>query len=129
MKRTRKDLVYPELSYKIVGCLFEAYKKLGAGRREHIYQRAVAEEFKLKNISFKEQAYFPVSYNKTHIGKEYLDFLIEEKIILEIKKGEYFKKQSLDQVLDYLKSTGLVLGIIANFHRSGVKFYRVLNIN
>ena len=51
----RDDLIYPELSYKIVGCLFEVFKKLGAGHREKYYQNAIKEEFLKQEIKFKEQ--------------------------------------------------------------------------
>ena len=123
-----KQLIYPELSYRIVGCLFEVYKKLGSNRRENIYHNALKQEFQNKNIAFKNQYYIPVKYLGSQIGRSYVDFLVENKIILELKIGQFFHKQNLNQTLDYLKTTGLKLGILANFTRDGVKFYRVLNI-
>lgn len=123
-----QKIIYPELSYKIVGCLFDVYKKLGNNRKENIYQNALKQEFLKRNINFKDQYYIQVNYNGVNIGRSYVDFLIENKIILELKIGNFYHKQNLDQILDYLKSTSLKLGIIANFTRDGVKFYRVLNI-
>lgn len=56
-----------------------------------------------------------------------MDFLVENKIVLEIKKGSYFSKRNIEQVKDYLKATGMKLAILANFTPHGVKFFRVLN--
>jgi len=69
-----------------------------------------------------------LKYRGREIGIYFLDFLIEDKIILEIKKREYFSKKDIDQVYAYLKATKLKLGIIAHFTKSGVKFRRVLNL-
>ena len=63
------------------------------------------------------------------IGKRYLDYLVEDKIVLEIKRGDYFSKNNFNQVLEYLKITKLTLAILANFTSRGVKYKRILNIN
>ena len=123
-----KKIIYPKLSYKINGCLFEVYKELGPGHREKLYQQALKKEFENNRIGFKSQIPIEIRYKQNPIGKYYLDFLIENKIILEIKVGSYFLKRNLEQILDYLKSSNLKLGIIANFTRDGVKFYRVINL-
>lgn len=123
-----EKVIYPELSYKIIGCLFEVYNECGGGHRENYYQNAIKHELELKTIKFKEQVMVDLKYKDKIIGKNFLDFLIEDKIILEIKVGEYFSKNNLKQILDYLKSTKMKLGIIANFTNDGLKFYRVLNI-
>jgi len=61
------------------------------------------------------------------IGKYYLDFLIENKIILELKKGNYFAKRNMEQIKGYLHATNFELAILANFTPNGVKFFRILN--
>lgn len=130
MYKNTKDnkIIYPELSYKIVGCLFEVYRNIGGNHRELYYQKAVKEEFEEQKINFNEQVYSPLKYKGSQIGKYFFDFLIEDKVVLELKKGSVFQKQNIEQVLSYLKTSNLKLGIIANFTRDGVKFYRVLNI-
>ena len=125
----RKDLIYPELSYKILGCCFEVFKVSGAGHRGKYYENALKHELRYKKINFKSQVYYPSTYKGRAVSRNYLDFLIEDKIALELKVGEYFQKAYLDQVFDYLKFADLKLGIIANFTRNGVKSYRVVNIN
>lgn len=122
------EIIYPELSYKIVGCLFNVYKVMGPNHREKYYQKAIKEEFIKKKMKFCEQYPVSIMYNNKKIGQNYFDFLVEDKIILEIKSGPYFKINYLDQLVSYLKTANLKLGIIANFTRNGVKFHRVLNI-
>lgn len=123
-----RNVIYPKLSYEIVGCLFEVFKKLGFGHREKYYQNAVSEELLRQNIPFREQISYSLNYKNKIIGKVILDFLIANKIILELKVGNYFRKENIDQVYSYLKANNLKLGIIANFTRDGVKFKRILNL-
>lgn len=125
----KSKVIYPEQSYKIIGCLFTVFKSLGGCRKEKVYQDALISEFDHQKIEYQSQLYYPLILNDKQIGKDFFDFLIEDKIILEIKVGSFFKRNNLDQVLEYLKVSGLKLGIIANFTRDGVKSYRVLNIS
>lgn len=79
-------------------------------------------------MKFEEQVSAPLKYRAEKIGQYFLDFLIENKIVLEIKKDNLFRKPNIDQVYAYLKSTGLKLEIIANFTRDGVRFKRIINV-
>ena len=125
----RQDLIYPELSYQIIGILFEVYNELGPGHHEKYYQRAISKAFKDGNLCFQEQVYTPLIFRDKKVGNYYFDFLIENKIILEIKKGDRFSKKHINQVLAYLRTKSLKLGIIANFGLKGVKFKRIINFN
>ncbi len=125
----RKDLLYPELSYQIVGALFEVHNALGAGHHERYYQRALADELKRRNLIFQEQVHTPLIFKEEKVGEYYLDFLIENKIVLEIKKGDRFSKKHINQVLSYLKTQNLKLGIVANFGLNELKFKRIINFN
>lgn len=125
----RKDLIYADLSYKIVGVLFEVFRQLGSGHLEKYYQRAVAEELRKQQLECEELIKVPLSYKDQSIGFYVLDFLIENKIVLEIKKDKNYSNKNIDQVYAYLKAKNLKLGILANFTKEGVKFKRILNIN
>ena len=70
---------------------------------------------------------YDISVQGIKIGRYYLDFLIDNKIILELKRGSYFPRRNIEQVKAYLKITGLELAILANFTPHGVKYLRVLN--
>lgn len=127
-KLKRKDLVYPELCYQIIGILFEIHKQLGSGYQERYYQRTIALELKRCGLKFKEQVSSPLNYKGIKIGNYFLDFLIDDKIILEIKRGERLAGKNIEQVFGYLKAFNLKLGIIANFTSKGLKFKRIVNI-
>ncbi|MCD6148274.1 GxxExxY protein, partial [bacterium] len=98
----RKDLIYPELSYQIVGVLFEVWNKLGPGHHENYYQKAVRIGLKNCNLNFREQVYIPLNFKGERVGSYYLDFVIENKIVLEIKKGDRFSRTHIEQSLFYL---------------------------
>ncbi|PIR93232.1 GxxExxY protein [Candidatus Falkowbacteria bacterium CG10_big_fil_rev_8_21_14_0_10_43_10] len=122
------EVIYPRLSYKIVGILFDVFNELGYGYQEKFYERATEKYLIKRNINYQKQKGHKVYINREFIGIYYLDFLIDDKIILELKKGNYFPKQNIDQVNAYLHATGLKLGILANFTSTGVKYKRLLNI-
>ncbi len=126
--RMRNDLIYPELCYQIVGILYDVFNEIGSGHRELVYQRSLEKAFKENKIKFKSQVYAPITYKDEIVGKNYLDFLIEDKIVLEIKKDTIFRKPFINQVYSYLKAKNLQLGIVANFTREGIRFKRIVNI-
>jgi len=123
-----EKVIYPELSYKIVGILFEVYNSLGPGYQEKYYQKAIALALAENKIKFKVEVPITINFKGNKIGQYFLDFLIEEKIILEIKKGNYFSKKNIEQVYAYLRVTELKLAILANFTSTGIKFCRILNL-
>ena len=124
----RNDLVHPELSYMIVGTLFDVYNELGYGHLEKVYQRAIAKVFKQKNIDFREQVPYKILFRGENIGNFFLDFLVEDTVVLEIKQGDRFRKNNLDQVLSYLRLSDKRLAILANFSHDGLLFRRIVNV-
>jgi GxxExxY protein len=124
----RKDLLYPELSYNIIGVLLEVNKNLGNGHQEKHYQKAVAEEFKKRGIKFQEQVPINLVYKDKKVGIYFADFLIEKNIILELKADRFFSRKNIEQVYSYLKALNLKLGILANFTRNGLEYKRIVNV-
>lgn len=119
------EIVLPDLSYKIMGVLFAVHNELGPGFAEKHYQRAVREEFTKRGVRFKEQ--LKVSLGKGGlIGCYYIDFVIEDKIVLEIKVSPRFTRENILQVLRYLKETDIELGILASFARRDLIYRRIL---
>lgn len=125
----RSDLLYPELSYKIMGCAYDVYNELGPGHHEKYYQKAMALLMKERNINFIEQLYGPLKMKDTVVGKLFFDFFVEDKIVVEIKKGNNYSKRHIDQVLEYLKSNDIKLAIIINFGSDKVHSKRIINLN
>ena len=127
-KLKRNDLIYPDLCYQIVGIIFEIYKQLGGGYQKKYYQKIVAAELRNCELVYKEQVLVPLIYKGNRIGNYFLDFIIDNKIVLELKKGEKFSQKNIEQVYAYLKAADLKLGIIANFTKKGVIFKRIVNL-
>ncbi|MDQ3110078.1 MAG: GxxExxY protein [Bacteroidota bacterium] len=130
MKATleRKDLLYPELSYRIVGCAFDVFKEIGPGHLEKTYQRALALSFRQAGISFTEQVRYDVKFHNEKAGYGFCDFLVEDKIIVELKRGKSFVNKEVDQVIDYLKKSNLQLGLIIRFTHEGARCKRLINL-
>ncbi len=128
MQRLSNDkILYKELSYEIVGALFDAFKSLGASYQEKYCQRAVEKFLIKRNITYKREVPVAISIEGENIGRHLLDFLIDNTIVLEIKKGNKTNMSDIKQVLMYLKTTGLKLGILAYFGSNGVTYKRIIN--
>ena len=127
-KLVKKEIIYPQLSYSIVGCAYEVCNKLGGGLLEKVYQKALAIEFQEKGLKYKKQVYYPITYKDQVVGKSFFDFLVEEKVIVEIKKDTRYSKSHIDQVSNYLKVSDLQLALLINFSGKDIQFKRILNI-
>jgi GxxExxY protein len=124
----RSDLLYPDLSYKIVGVLIEVHKQLGFGFNEKTYQNAVAVGLKKAGLKYIEQLYAPVMLENKVVGKNFFDFLVEDKIVVELKRGDKFARAHIEQVYNYLVAKKLQLGILAYFGPRNLHFKRIVNI-
>jgi len=122
-----EHVVFPELSYKIIGAAFTVFNELGWGLKEKEYQKALALEFKNSYLHFDEQVFIPITYNNTRIGNYYADFIIEGKVLLELKVVHKLGYSQVKQVLGYLKIAGIKLGILIYFTKEGVKYRHALN--
>lgn len=120
-------LVEPELSFKIVGVLFRIHNKLGGSYQEKYYQRAVAIGLKEKGLHFKEQIKVDLNFGGQGIGRYFIDFVVENKVVLELKAKPILVKKDFNQVSAYLKANKLELGILANFRGDKLISKRILN--
>jgi GxxExxY protein len=111
-----------------MGVLFEVYNALGYGYQEKYYQRAIALALKNCKLSFREQVPAKVKFQGEVIARVLFDFLIEDKMVLEIKKSDRFSKTEISQLHGYLKASGLKLGILVHFTKDGIKYKRILNL-
>ena len=82
---------------------------------------------KEKGINFSDQHYYPIKYNNLVVGKNFFDFYIEEKIVVELKSAGRFTKPNYDQVLNYLNVSGLKLALLISFGAEEVRCKRVIN--
>ncbi len=121
------ELIYKGLSYKIIGIIFKVYNELGYGYQEKYYQRAIALELNKENLNYIQEKEVKLNYENKTIGKYFLDFIIENKIVLELKVANTFHSQDIKQILGYLKASGLQLGILVIITNNGIKYKRIIN--
>lgn len=127
LMKNEAKLLEPKLSYKIVGALFKVHTALGPGHQERYYQRACAIEFEKEGLKYSKELKIPFEYNGKSIGRYYLDFLIEDKIPLELKVTREFSKADIGQLLKYLRKTNKQLGMLVNFGSSSLEYNRIIN--
>lgn len=123
-----EEYLYKEENYTIVGILFEVHKNLGKGFSEVVYKDAVEYEFQKNDIPFEREKEFSVSYKETTLKhKFYADFVVFNKIILEIKTVDCFNNAHYNQCLNYLKVSECKLAILANFNSISLEYKRIIN--
>lgn len=120
-------IVQKELSYKIVGILFSVHTELGNRYQEKYYQRAVEEALLEEKLNFKKELPVDLKFNNKIIGKYFLDFFIENLIVIEIKAVPSLTPKDFTQVLAYLVANNVELGILANFRTNKLTYKRILN--
>ena len=128
VKLRSSDIIYADLCYQINGILFEVFRTLGPGHLEKHYEKAIVKQFTDSGVNFKEQFYIPVEFKDKFIGKRFVDILVNDKIVIEVKKGQFVPALTISQTLDYLKILNLKLGFVACFTSKGVFIKRVLNL-
>jgi GxxExxY protein len=120
-------LIYKEESYKVIGCCIEVHKVLGKGFSEIIYKEALEYEFQLNSIPYKREAACDVPYKGIILSKSFCtDFIVYDKIVLEIKASECLTKSAIRQTLNYLAATKHKLGILVNFGEDSLTTKRVV---
>ncbi len=104
-----------ELSNRVIGAAIEVHRGLGPGLHEMHYELALEHEFTLRGIHHTRELLIPVRYKGIEVGKQRLDFLVEEKLILELKSVDALALVHRAQVLSYLNLAKLNLGLLINF--------------
>lgn len=118
-----KKLVYPKLSYKITGVLFKVHNKLDRYCKEKQYQDAIEELLKQEGFSFEREKKLSL-FSGT--GRNQVDFVIEDKILLERKAKPFITKEDYYQVMRYLKASKKKLGLLVNFRNKYLRPKRIL---
>lgn len=120
-------LIHRELAYKVVGCAMEVHKNLGPGFIESVYEEAFKLELNANGISFESQKEYPVIYRGQEIKKFYCDLVVENKIIIELKAIKILGNIERAQLINYLKVTGLKLGLLMNFGEKSLVSERLVS--
>lgn len=121
------EIIYKEECKKIYGLLFEIQNDLGTNFQEKHYQKAFESNLIKNKISYKKELPVEINYYGKTLGKFFLDFVVDDKIIIEFKTTDRLTNEHLKQMLRYLQATNLRLGLVVNFRKRPLKPMRVLN--
>jgi GxxExxY protein len=112
--------------HEIVGCAFEVLNELGHGQNERIYENALAVEFRLRAIEFDQQRRFDVRYKGQLVGEFIPDLIILNQIVADTKVIDRITDHERGQMLNYLRITGLRVGLILNFKHARLEWERIV---
>jgi GxxExxY protein len=113
------ELILRDEVYAVIGAAMEVHRELGFGFLEAVYQEAMELELRQRNIAFEAQRPLSVLYKGQRLKKEYLaDLICYDQLIVELKALEYLSGREEAQLLNYLKATGLRVGLLINFGNS-----------
>ena len=118
-----------DITYKINGAIFEVNKILGSGFLEKVYENALLIELKNQGLKADKQVPIKVAYKENLVGEYFADILVENQVIIELKTVEKLTNNHEAQLLNYLKATGIKVGILVNFKQRRAEIKRmVLNL-
>jgi len=120
-----KEKIDDPLTYKIIGCAQKVHAALGNGFQEVIYQRALAIELRKADLAFSRELEMPIYYEGEEIGSRRVDFLIDDKVLVELKALTYLEDVHLAQGLNYLVAYKLDLGLLINFGARSLEVKRL----
>ena len=115
-----------DLTGEIIACAMEVLNTLGHGLLEKPYENALVVEFKLRGITFRQQPRFDVRYKSVSVGEYVPDLIVADQVVVDAKVIEKITDNELGQMLNYLKITGLHIGLIINFRRAKLEWKRVV---
>ncbi|UCB55400.1 MAG: GxxExxY protein [Thiotrichales bacterium] len=115
-----------ELSQRVIGCAFEVSNTLGAGFVEKVYEKALCVELRKTGLGYKCQKPVPVKYKGILVGQYIADIVVEDKLLLELKALSTLCREHEAQLMNYLKATGLSVGLLLNFGRPKLGIKRMI---
>ncbi|HJY63481.1 MAG TPA: GxxExxY protein [Ignavibacteria bacterium] len=124
---SNKEYKYSDITEKIIGCAMKVHTFLGNGFPEIIYQRSLAIELKHSNLGFNQELEQQIYYNEINIGTRRVDFLIDGKILVELKAVSELTDNLFSQILNYLTAFNLEIGLLINFGERSLKVRRFIN--
>ena len=120
------ELILKEEVHGIVGCAMEVLNELGHGLLEKPYENSLVVEFGLRNIPFRQQPRYDVRYKNVLVGEYVPDLICFDQIVVDAKTVDRIGRHEIGQMLNYLRITGLPVGVILNFKRATLEWKRVV---
>jgi len=119
------EILYRDLSFKVVGAAMEVHRQLGPGFLEVVYHNALVHELTLQRIPCETTKPLPVVYKGKTVGMYEADVVVDEKIVLELKCARALNAAHIAQAHHYLAATGMRLAILLNFGQESLEMKRV----
>ncbi len=127
MRQRKEEFLYEELTYKIVGIGMKIHRELGPGFLEAVYEEAMIIELQEASIIFKNQVELDVYYRGEKLNKKYrADFIIDDKVLVELKGTHGLTETNEAQMINYLKATKLQVRLMLNFGKSSLEWKRIV---
>lgn len=126
MNSANHDLLSKEEVHRIVGCAIEVLNGLGHGLQEKPYENALTVEFGLRDIPFQQQPRFNVVYKDVVVGEYIPDLICYGQVVVDTKTIDQITDHEIGQMLNYLKITGLKVGVLLNFKRARLEWKRIV---
>ncbi|MBK8147837.1 MAG: GxxExxY protein [Acidobacteria bacterium] len=121
-----EKVLYPELSYRIVGLAMQVHRELGYGFLEKVYENSLMVLLRKNSIEAEQSVDIKVRFQGVIVGDYESDIIVDRKIILELKSAKSISGAHRAQTLNYLKATGFRLGILLNFGQNGLESERLI---
>lgn len=127
MTRKNEVLIDEELTYRIRGAVYEVYRQLGSGFLESVYEKALMIEFESIGLQAERQVSFAVLYKDQPVGRFLADIVVEKNVVIELKsQGNLNMSMCKAQLVNYLKASGLKVGLIVNFIYPKARIERIV---
>jgi GxxExxY protein len=118
-------LLYEDLSAKVIAACFEVINELGSGFLESVYEKALLIALRQRGIEARSQAPLKVTFRGETVGEFYADILVENRLIIELKTVRALVPEHQAQLINYLKATGVKVGLLVNFGNSKLEYKRL----
>ncbi|TDH26767.1 GxxExxY protein [Segetibacter sp. 3557_3] len=119
--------MHDELTYKVIGCAMKVHNTLGNGFQEVIYQRCLAIELEKAKVAFKREVEQTIYYDQKNVGTRRADFVVEQKIIVELKALINLEDVHLAQAKNYVVAYDFPVGLLINFGAVSLQYKKVFN--
>ena len=123
----KQEYEHSDITGKVIGAAMKVHSTLGNGFQEVIYQRALAIEMSKNDLSFQRELEMPIYYDGQDIGTRRVDFLVEEKVMVELKALTELQDVHLAQAINYLEAYKIEIGLLINFGAKSLGFRRLIN--
>lgn len=120
------DLLDGDLVYRVVGCCFEVMKEMGHGLHEKPYENALVIAFDDAGLPVNQQEIYPITFREQKVGEYIPDLIVDSAIVVDTKVVDRIGDHERGQMLNYLRITGLRVGLIVNFKHAKLEWQRVV---